>query len=422
MTPAGSTEPADPPHLADPLPARPLPAWLLVLTIAVIGLNLRAGFGSIPPLVDVISAELGLTSTAAALLTSVPIACMGLSAPLAQRLASRVGAESAAATMLGVLSIACLMRLFVGSAATLFASVGLAGAGMGGVSALMPALISHHLPRIRGSATGVYSTAMASGVAVAAWIAGPTAELFGGWRPALALWGVVSAVTLLCWLVLLPRLRTPSVPELPATPACRGLPWRSPTARWVTAFTTLNMLIGFSGVAWIAPTFVEHGFSPQRAAGLFALFQIIQLVAMLSLPLLTDFTRDRRPLLAVTVICTSAGLAMMVLAPVQLALPTVLAAGIGVGGAASLALVLVQDASRSKAEAGRLGAMALLVSLLAGACGPLLMGTLRDLTGGFTTGYAVLLGLAAVALVILPVFRPGRTIGDVPAGSRGTSS
>lgn len=395
---------------------RRLPTWLLLLMVAAIGLNLRASFGSSPPLIDQIGADLHLNATAQSLLTSLPVVCMGLFAPVAQRLGALIGLELASFVLLGLLSAGGLMRLGVDSAATLYLSTVLTGGGMGGVSALMPGLIARHLPRIPGTATGVYSMAMASGVAIAAWIAGPTAELFGGWRPALALWGMAAGVTGLCWLALLPWLSPPR-PWTRRGGGTRqgGLPWRSATAWWVALFTTINMLIGFSGVAWIAPTFVHHDFSPQRAANLFALFQIIQLVTMVTLPPLTDVTRDRRPLLAITVISTCLGIAAMVLAPAALGLPTVLLFGAGVGGTSALALVLVQDVTASHAEASRLGAMVLLVSCVAGAIGPVLLGSLRDLTGGFTAGYAALLSLSALALLMLPVFRPGRSLAGVSA-------
>src|SRR6476469_3915879 len=55
------------------------------------------------------------------------------------------------------------------------------------------------------------------------------------------------------------------------------------------------MIVGFSGLAWITPYYASLGMPVADAARLFAYFQIVQLVAMLSLPTITDFTRDRRP-------------------------------------------------------------------------------------------------------------------------------
>ena len=191
-------------------------------------------------------------------------------------------------------------------------SSAVAGTGMGGSSALLPSLIAQQVPRIRGFTMGLYSTGLALGVAVAAWIALPTEQWLSGWRPALALWGGITALTALLWLVLLPRLRAPRTAR-PATPVevNHRLPWRSRTAWWVTGFMTANMIIGFSGLAWITPFYVQQGVPDQRAAGYFVLFQVVQLVAMLTLPWVTDVTRDRRLMLGLCVACSAVGIALL---------------------------------------------------------------------------------------------------------------
>jgi CP family cyanate transporter-like MFS transporter len=172
------------------------------------------------------------------------------------------------------------------------------------------------------------------------------------------------------------------------------------------------MVIGFSALAWVTPLYVELGVPVRTAAGYLALFQIVQLVAMLTLPAATDFLRDRRPLLAGTVVCTAAGVALLVLAPVPLAVPALCLFGVGVGGASTLALVLLGDTTRTQHDAARLNGMVMLVAYLAGAAGPALLGVLRDVTGSFTTGYVVVLVLTVLVLGSVPAFRPGRTIDD----------
>ena len=73
---------------------RSFPAGLLVLTIFLVALNLRAALAALPPLVRTIQADLGIDSATAGLLTTLPVLCMGLFAPVAQRLAHRVGREA----------------------------------------------------------------------------------------------------------------------------------------------------------------------------------------------------------------------------------------------------------------------------------------------------------------------------------------
>lgn len=403
----------------DQLAAPPAPArtrrreWIFVALVALIGLNLRAALGSVPPLLPQITADLRLSGTSQGLLTSVVVVFMGLSAPFGQKLAARIGPERATAVTLFLLAAGCVLRVAATTELVFLLSSALAGAGMGGASALIPSLIAHHVPRIRGFTMGLYSTGLALGVAVAASVALPSERWFAGWRPALALWGVVTALTGLLWLAFIPRLRSRgSLREESRLAVNHRLPWRSPTAWWVTWFMAANMIIGFSGLAWVSPFYVQLGVSDQRAAGYFVLFQVVQLVAMLTLPWITDVTRDRRAMLGVCVACTGTGIVFLLTAPLTLAIPAVCLFGLGVGGGSTLALVLLVDTTRSQADAARLSGMVMLVAFLAGAAGPALLGLVHDLTGSFVAGYAAVLGLTVLLFVSIPVFRPGRTIED----------
>lgn len=402
-------------------PAAPLagttrhaPAWLFVALVAVIGLNLRAPLGSIPPLLTPISTDLGLSSTLQGLLTSIGVVFMGLCAPLGHRAAARFGSELTTGVFLGILAVGGLLRLISTTTVLLLFSIAVGGVAMGAISAVMPGLIAHHLPRIKGLTTGIYSTGLALGVAAAASLAVPTETWLGGWRPALALWGVAAAVTGIGWAVLLPRLRHGARRVVHADPdeatTSRGLPWRSRTAWWVTAFASAQMVIGFSAIAWITPYYASLGRTPADAANLLVTLQVVQLVAMLTLPTLADFTRDRRPLLLITLLATSAGVCLLVVAPSALALPAVLLLGFGLGGGSTLLLVLVPDYTTGQVQAARLGAMALMVAFLLGAAGPLVIGALHDATGNYTTGFVLLLGIAVATLAVVPVLRPGRLV------------
>ncbi len=392
---------------------RGLPAWVIVVMVAVIGLNLRASMGSIPPLLEDINVDLRLNSTASGLLTSLAIVFMGLCSPVGQKLGARWGAERAMGWLMLLLGAAGLVRLLPWGPAVLFVSVAAAGAAMGGASALMPSLIGHHLPRIRGFTTGIYSAGLAIGVAIAAGTTVPLEHLLGGWRASLATWGAIATATAVGWMLLSGRLRasTAGTPD-PAVRVDHRMPWRSRTAWLVTLFTTSQMIIGFSGLAWITPFYASLGKTSQEAANLFVLFQVIQLATMLTLPALTDHTRDRRPLLAFVVSSTIVGITMLLYDPIGLAIPSMMLFGAGVGGGSTLGLVLIVDATTTQADGARLGAMVFLVAFLAGALGPIVLGVLRDLTGSLAAGYAVMLGLSVLMLVAIVAYVPGRTIHD----------
>jgi MFS transporter, CP family, cyanate transporter len=386
---------------------RPLPTVVLIAMFALIGLNLRSVFGAVPPLLDDIGADLALSGFALGLLTAIPTLCLGLLAPPASRLALRIGHEQVTAIALVLLTLAETLRLAGHVVALLYLSTFLTGAAIGAISTMMPGLVGHHLSVRPGLGAGIYSTAMAVASAGAALLAVPLAVRLGGWNRSLASWAVVTAVTAVCWLLVLPRLTRPA--RTPAETGHRGLPWRSRTAWLLVAYFALQTFIGFGAMTWIAPAYRDAGWSADAASRLLSVFFAIQVVGMLILPAITDRTMDRRPLLLLSSGSAALGLLCLAATP-SLAWAGVTLFGLGIGGGFAVGLVLLVDVTGSRAEAARLSAMVFLLSYTFATFGPVLIGVLRDVTGGYALGFWCL-AVGGVALVaVVPFLRPGRTL------------
>ena len=66
---------------------------LSIAVVLLLGLNLRTLFASLPPLLETVRADLGLSATVSGLLTTGPVLCLGVLAPLAPALARRLALE-----------------------------------------------------------------------------------------------------------------------------------------------------------------------------------------------------------------------------------------------------------------------------------------------------------------------------------------
>lgn len=394
---------------------RPLSVPLALTLVFLTGVNIRAVFGVTPPLVPAISADLGLSSTAASLLTSVPILAMAGGAPLGHLLSSRFGGDRTMTGLLVLLSAAELSRVAMSSTPPLVVSAAFIGVALGCLSTLTPALIAHHLPGLPGLATGVYATAMAVGVGLAAGTALPVADLLGGWRGALAVWGLLpwALVAGVAWA----RWRGAGIPvDRSSHGQPFSLPLREGRAWFLTALYSVPMFLGFGVIAWLPTLFVENGISPSTAGLYLVCFQAVQLVSILGLTHVTDRTTGRRAVFAVAMTTSTVGLTLLVLDPVGVAIPGLLLAGFGIGGGSGLALVKVQDEAVSLADATRLSSMTMLFSFAAGATGPFLAGLLRDHAGSLRPAFAMFLGVSALSLLLLVRMRPART--SQPAGDK----
>lgn len=386
---------------------RRLSTWLALALVVVIGVNIRALFGVTPPLVPAISDDLSLSNTAASLLTSVPILAMALCAPMGHALTTRLGADRSMTVLMAFLGLAELSRLMIDSAVPLVLTAGLIGGALGAISTLVPALIAHHLPRLRGLATGIYSTSMALGVGLAAGTAQPVTEHLGGWRVALGLWGAAALLLVVALVAVSASGR--GMPREVGPVQRISLPLRERRAWFVTAVYCVPMFLGFGVIAWLPSLFIEHGISASTAALYLVLFQGVQLFSILTLTPLTDRIPGRRGVFATVMITATLGTLLLTIDPRGLALPGLLLAGFGIGGASSLALVKVQDEATSPQDATRLSSMSMLFSFTAGAAGPFLMGALADLTGSLVPGFGLCFVVSALSMLLLIGMHPARS-------------
>ncbi|HEX2130558.1 MAG TPA: MFS transporter, partial [Actinophytocola sp.] len=130
--------------------------------IVLVAANLRPAVVGVAPVLPQIQLGVGLSATAAGVLTALPVLCFGLLAPAAPRLARRFGIGH---TLLGALALICIGFAVrsSGPAAALFAGTVLIGSAIATGNVLLPGLIKRDFPHRTGSMTGLYSMAISAG-------------------------------------------------------------------------------------------------------------------------------------------------------------------------------------------------------------------------------------------------------------------
>jgi CP family cyanate transporter-like MFS transporter len=381
-------------------------ATRLAVTIFLVALNLRAALAALPPLVSTIQRDLSLSGAEAGLLTTLPVLCMGLFAPVATVAARRVGREATVAAALVLMLAGQLMRLAGGVLAVLLLSTLLVGVGIALAGTVLPGIVKEHFAGRSGMMTGVYLLAMMVGAATSSALAVPLADALGSWQRSLAVWSGLAVVGLAVWLPVVRRgrPRAPSADDAPHGP----LPWRSRTTWLLASYLALQSFGFYSQIAWISPSFESLGWSARDAGLLLALWSISQFVTGVGAPALADRLRDRRPLIAGTVLCAIAGTAGLVLAPEAAPVLWVLLLAFGQGGGFALGLVKLVDYAPTPAASARLSGLVFLVSYSTASLGPFVFGALHDASGGFRSAWGFLLAVAVAQLLLVPRLRPGR--------------
>ncbi|MFC5695888.1 CynX/NimT family MFS transporter [Pseudomonas sp. GCM10022186] len=373
-----------------------LAGWALLI---VLGLNLRPILASVSPLLADIRSATGMGFQTAALLTTLPVICMGLVALLSNRLGG-LGERRGIGLGLALIAGACLVRLLCGQAGPLLATALLGGAGVALIQALLPAVIKRRFEGRVALAMGVYSASLMSGGGLAALFSPLLAHRFEHWQAGLGLWLVPALLALALWL-------SRPVPGAAPTTVGRAASFLRDRRAWLLALYFGLVNCGYmSMVAWLPAYYQQLGWTPTRSGSLLAFMTIFQVLAALAMPALAHRSSDRRPLLAVSLLAQAVGYCGLLWAPLGLSALWVALIGFGLGACFALSLILTLDHRRDPREAGQLAAFVQGVGFLINAVSPWLSGWLRELTGGFISAWLVLLVGVLLMLGVTRLFSP----------------
>jgi len=385
-----STAPAD--HLGT---SRRRGLGLIAVAIVLTALNLRTAVTSVGPVLEEIESGLGISSSLAGVITTMPVLCFALIGFTGPALSARfrdahvlAGALVAMAGGLALRSAAGSFPLFL--AGTVLAMV---GGALGNV--LLPSLVKRYFPTRTGTLVGAYSTAMGLGATLAAVGSQPLAEATGGWRWALVVWAVPALVAAAVWLA------------IPASPgvsraghaAVRMRPLlRSPTALALTGFFGVQALQAYVVIGWSAQYLRDSGLSAATAGLLLGLNSLVGLPLSAVIPALTVRPRVQRPLLLVFIACYVAGWAGLWASPGTA--PWLWMTMIAIGmGTFSMVLTLIGLRARTPETVAALSTVTQGWGYVIAGAGPLLVGVLRGITGGYTGMFViVLIGVAVLAV------------------------
>jgi CP family cyanate transporter-like MFS transporter len=381
------------------------PGILFFAAVVLLGANLRAVFSSLPPLLEDVRAELGLSAAAAGLLTTLPLLCFGLLAPLAPVLVRRVSIEQLLAACAALTATGTGLR-GIGGTAGLFVGTLVAGSAVAIAQTAVPTLIRVRFPRHSGGLTGAFSMSLTLGAALAAGSAVPLEHLFDdSWRSVLAVFALPALIAAVLWLPSAKRERT-------VIRHAQSFGFRNLARSWsLAAYFGLQSMVFYCGLTWL-PAILQHdGYSEATAGSLQALGNLLQLVPALVVPVVASRLGNQRLLLLATVAIAVLGFLGLLLAPGAAPLWMMLI-GVGQGGALGLALILPVLRGAGAAAVAALTALSLSAGYLLASIGPTLLGLARDLSGGWTVPLVLLVALTLVEL--LPGWKASSdwTIGD----------
>jgi CP family cyanate transporter-like MFS transporter len=404
--------------------------WSTVIVYALItllGFNLRSVILAVPPVLPLIQHDLGLSYTAAGLLTALPILMLGGGAWSVGLLVRRIGGRASVTIGLALLGAGALLRAFIPNVFLLYLFTVLLSLGIAVAQTAVPVLARFWYPRHIGLVTALFTDGLIIGEATGAGVTVPLmVHLLGAdaWIGTFVFWGVPVVAMLALWLWLAPRssTRTPATP--PAT-SRRGQIDRAPQRSLRSAFQFfraphakarvsalhLGIMLGagslvyFGMNGWIAS--YNHAIRHEDLTPLaLVILNAAQLPASLGVTFFSQQIAGRRwPFIIAGIICTIAIIgwvfAPAVLEPLWAAL---------LGGSSALVFTLgiaLPPLLAGPEEVARLTGITFSLSYCVAFVGPFVGGGLWDIF--YLPAMAFLpVAVAGITLVILGALLPPR--------------
>ncbi|VVQ24849.1 putative transporter YycB [Pseudomonas fluorescens] len=385
----------------EPPRATARPAVWLMFAIILVGLNLRPSMAAVGPLLSAIRGDIPLSFSVASLLTMLPVMAMGLAMFFGIGISQRLGEQRTVLLSLLIIGLATLSRLFIESAAELIASAVLAGIGIALIQALMPALIKSRFADNVALCMGLYVTSIMGGAALVASLAPLVMVQTGSWRSGLAFWAILALLAIVFWWF--QRRQQPSTEMAVA----RKDSFFANSRAWLLAiFFGLGTASYTCVLAWLAPYYVEKGWSEQNAGLLLGFLTAMEVISGLVVPTIANRSRDRRVILMALLMLIIAGFCGLILSPQQLSLLWPCLLGLGIGGLFPMSLIVSLDHLDNPQRAGGLTAFVQGIGYLIAGLSPLMAGVIRDRLGSFEWAWWSLTAVMGVMLLMVWRFDP----------------
>src|SRR5699024_4474078 len=371
---------------------------LLLAGILLIASNLRAPLTSVGSLIPAIRDSLGVSNTVIGTITTLPLIAFALISPISPKLANRFGMERTILFSMVILAVGIGLRSVTG-VSTLFIGTALIGVAISFGNVLLPGLIKLTFPFRIGLLTGLYAVCMNIFGALASGVSVPLSNInMLGWQGALGIWIVLTLVAIGVWM---PQAKHPtSLPDYDSGEEKEKVNfWKSPTAWQITVFMGVQSLMFYTLLTWSPDILITKGFSSSDGGWILSVMQFALIPKTFVMPVIAGKMKNLMLLGMLTGLLFILGVPGLLQGRTIAVFISFILWGVACGSAFSLSMMFFTLRTKDAYAASDLSGMAQSIGYLLAAIGPVLFGSLYDLSGGWNMPLFVLLVGGAIILL-----------------------
>lgn len=374
---------------------------LLVVAIILIASNLRPAITSVGPIIDLLRESLSLSNFSIGILTSLPLIAFGIMSPIVPKLSMKYTNETTMIAGMIILVVGLVIRS-IAFVPLLFIGTILIGIGIAIANVLLPGIIKERFPDSVPLMTSVYTTAMSLFAALASGVSLPiSVGLDLGWEAALGVWVFPAFIAIGIWMYFVKYRKSADDVEMYYVRANDLNMWRSPLAWQVAIFFGLQAFSYNALMTWLPEILIEYGAESRSSGWMLSFNQIIGLPASLLIPIIAGKLKSQRSIIIILCILAFGGyIGLLIGDGYNMMVVSVALLGVAYGGLFPLSLIFLGLRAKNALEAAKLSGMAQAVGYLLAAVGPILLGTLLDVTGTWSYSLYTLLGVTVLIAVI----------------------
>jgi CP family cyanate transporter-like MFS transporter len=375
---------------------------LLIAVFTLATASMRPSTTSFSPLLETIRTDLLISNTIVSLLAVIPILCNSLSALFASRIGVRWEPQQVIAVCLLTISAGTALRFVAHSPGLLMLTTVIVGIGTAIASPMFSGFVKKNFPRHMAIATGFYTLGIGIGASLGTGLTVPIQQMMNAsWSVGLGVWFLFPFIGLLVWYPIVRRFASHAANRI-AAPHPGRLPWRLPDARLAAAVYGLQGCTHFIVATWLAPIAQYRGFGVYAAGMVLTGYMIVQMICSFLISWAAQRTGNRFFwLLLSSCLMTLGVLPLMLLHSAMAPWLAAVLFGAGSGGLFTMGLLMPLDLTNSPEEASVWTALLQLSSSFLSALGPVLIGAIRDYTGGFESAYVALLVICVIQMAVV---------------------